>query len=78
MSPAGNVVYFLAQLFQSSNENGDRPEIFDVAFLLDRYRSEFGMLEIPQFLQKAVFPIVLWVGRIMGKYDKFKDAPPSM
>ena len=78
ISPAGNAVYFLTQLFQSSNENGGRPGIFDAAFLLHHYKSEFGMLEIPQFVQKVIFPIVLLVGKPLGKYKKFKDAPPSM
>ncbi len=78
ISPAGNAVYFLTQLFKSSNENGGRPGIFDAAFLLDRYKSEYGILEIPQFVQKVVFPIVLLVGRIIGKFNKFKDAPPPM
>jgi quercetin dioxygenase-like cupin family protein len=78
ISPPGNAVYFLSELFKTSNENGGRPGIFDVAFLLHRYRSEFGMLEIPQFVQKAIFPIVLVVGKIFGKFDKYKDAPPPM
>lgn len=78
ISPAGNLAYFLTQLFQSSNENSGRPGIFDAAFLLDRYKSEFGMLEIPPFVQKSVFPLVLMVGKVIGKYNKFKDAPPAM
>lgn len=78
ISPPGNAVYFLTQLFKSSNENGGRPGIFDAAFLLDRYKSEFGMLEIPRFVKTVIFPIVLFVGNVIGKYKKFNDAPPSM
>lgn len=78
ISPAGNLVYFLGQLFESANQNGGRPGIFDAAFLLDRYKPEFGMLEIPPFVQKFLFPVVLFVGRITGKYKKFADAPPPM
>lgn len=78
ISPAGNLDYFLTQLFKSSNEHGGQPGIFDAAFLLDRYKSEFGMLEIPQVVQKAVFPVILLAGRMIGKYKKFKDAPPPM
>ena len=78
ISPPGNAVYFLTQLFKSASENGGRPGIFDAAFLLDRYKSEFGMLEIPQFVQKVIFPAVLVVGNFLGKYKKFNDAPLPM
>jgi quercetin dioxygenase-like cupin family protein len=78
ISPPGNVVYFLTQIFKSSNENGGRPGIYDAAFLLDRYKPEFGMLEIPPFVQKIIFPMALFLGNILGKNKKFKDAPPSI
>ncbi len=52
-----------------------RPDFFDAAFLLTRYRTEMGMLEIPTVVQKLGFPILLVVGRILGKYARFKDAP---
>lgn len=78
ISPAGNAVYFLEQIFKTSKENGGRPGIWDAAFLLDRYKSEFGMLEIPFFVQKIIFPVVLFFGRVMGKYNKFKDSPEPM
>ena len=49
--------------------------MYDAAFLLNRYRSEFAMLEIPEFVQKAVFPAVLFFGNLVGKNKKFRDAP---
>lgn len=78
ISPPDNAVYFLSQIFKSSNENGGRPGLYDVAFLLDRYRSEFGMLEIPWFVQKILFPIILFFGNMLGKNKKFKDAPAPL
>ncbi|MDF9798577.1 quercetin dioxygenase-like cupin family protein [Catalinimonas alkaloidigena] len=78
ISPAGNLDYFLTQIFKSSNENGGQPGIFDAAFLLRRYKSEFGMSEIPQFVQNVIFPMILFVGIIIGKYKKFNDAPLPM
>ena len=33
------------------------------------------MLEIPSFVQKLAFPVLLAVGKALGKYEKFKDAP---
>jgi len=74
-TPVYNLVYFLSELFKSTQANGKRPGIFDAAFLLNRYKSEFGMLEIPPFVQKRIFPIILLIGKIKGRYKKFKDAP---
>ena len=37
---------------------GKRPRLFDAAYLLTRYRSEFGMAEIPAPVQRVVFPVV--------------------
>ncbi len=74
--PPHNLEFFLSEIFRSTNVNdGKRPGTFDVAFLLHRYRSEFDMLEIPVFVKKVVFPVVLFLGRFFGKYEKFKNAP---
>ncbi len=78
VSPAYNLVYFLSQIYKSSNENGGRPGMYDAAFLLNRYKSEFGMLEIPPFVQKVIFPMILFFGNLFGKNKYFIDAPPSL
>ncbi len=49
------------------NENGGRPGIYDAAYLLGRYKTEFRMLEIPTFVQKLIFPVILFLGSIRGK-----------
>jgi hypothetical protein len=68
--------YFLSALFASMKRSGrKRPDFFDAAFLLTRYRTEMGMLEIPAMVQKLAFLVLLAVGTILGKYAKFKDAP---
>jgi mannose-6-phosphate isomerase-like protein (cupin superfamily) len=77
VSPAGNLIYFLSHIYQSTKENGGRPGLYDAAFLLYKYKSEFGMLEIPNFVQKIIFPIVLFFGNLAGKNKKFRDAPAS-
>ena len=74
-TPPENLVYFLSEIYKSSNKNGGRPGMYDAAFLLNRYRSEFALLEIPGFVQKIIFPIVLFVGNIAGKNKRFADAP---
>ncbi len=75
VSPAHNLVYFLSQIYASTNKNGGQPGIYDAAYLLSRYKSEFGMNEIPAFVQKTIFPIVLFTGNLMGQHKKFEDAP---
>ncbi len=78
ITPPDNAVYFLAQVFTSTSRNGGRPALYDIAYLLHRYRSEFAMLEIPAFVQKFVFPVVRFYGYLAGKHRKFADAPPPL
>lgn len=76
IQPADNVEYFLTAMFESQRESGgSRPDTFEAAFLMRRYRSEFGMLEIPALVQRVVFPVLVLVGRLLGKYSKYADAP---
>ena len=74
--PPDNIEFFLGAIFASQKMSGvKRPGIFDAAFLMTRYRSEFAMLEIPTLVQRVVFPIVVAIGKVLGKYEKFKNAP---
>ncbi len=73
--PPDNVEFFLGTLFASAKANGGRPGLFDAAFLLTRYRTEFAMLEIPAVVRRIVMPAVYIAGVALGKYDRFKDAP---
>ena len=74
--PADNIEYFLAALFASQRENGGRrPDLFEVVFLMRRYRSEFRMEEIPTVVQRFVFPLITALGRALGRYGKHADAP---
>jgi mannose-6-phosphate isomerase-like protein (cupin superfamily) len=79
IAPAGNVEYFLAAVFDSQKRNGGhRPDILEVAFLTRRYRTEFAMLEIPALVQRVVFPVLVVVGRLLGRYARYADAPPPL
>jgi len=76
VEPADNIEYFLTALYESQRENGGgRPDPFDAAFLTRHFRSEFGIAEIPAPVQRFVFPVVVIVGRLLGKYRKYADAP---
>jgi hypothetical protein len=73
---AGNIEYFLASLFASQRRNGGRrPSILDAAFLVWRYRSEFGMLAIPTPVQRLLFPLIVAVGTVLGRFARYADAP---
>lgn len=74
--PAHNFEYFLTNIYDSMNANGGKqPGAFDAAFLLDRYRSEFDMLDIPGFVKKVIFPVALFFGKLQGKQRKYDGAP---
>ena len=76
IEPADNIEFFLSALFESTRLNGGKqPDPFDAAFLVTRYRSEFAMLAIPALVQRLVFPLLVAVGRLLGKYEKYRDAP---
>ena len=75
-SPPDTVEFFLSTLCASTKANGGaRPGLFDAAFLITRYRTEFAMLELPAVVRHVVMPVVYLAGTMLGKYRKFKDAP---
>jgi hypothetical protein len=45
------------------------------AYLLSRYRSEFGMADIPAPVQRFVFPVVVAIGRLLGLGRRFAGGP---
>jgi quercetin dioxygenase-like cupin family protein len=74
--PPDNFEWYLTQVYGSMKANGgERPRMFDAAYLQTRYRSEFGMGGIPAPVQRLVFPVVVAVGRLFGKHKRFEDAP---
>lgn len=42
---------------------------------MTRYASEYEMNEIPVFVKKVVLPIAYQIGKLLNKYEHFKDAP---
>ncbi|MBC7873059.1 MAG: cupin domain-containing protein [Ferruginibacter sp.] len=79
VKPSLNYEYFIEQVYTSANKNrDDKPGVFDAAFLLTRYKSEFDMLVIPKPVKRIVFPILLFIGKLTGKFKKYRDAPPAL
>jgi hypothetical protein len=76
IEPADNIAYFLGVVFESQKRGGgSRPNIFDAAFLARRYRSEYGIAAIPAPVQQLLFPILVAIGGMLGRYKKYADAP---
>lgn len=76
IQPADNVEYFLGAIFESQKRSGgSRPNLLDAAFLTRRYRDEFGLVEIPAPVQRFVFPVLVAIGRLLGRYEQYADAP---
>ncbi len=79
MRPAHNYEYFIRHVFRSANEAEDlKPGAFDAAFLLTRYQSEIEILDVPKRVKKFLFPLLLILGKMTGRFSKFSDAPPPI
>jgi mannose-6-phosphate isomerase-like protein (cupin superfamily) len=76
VQPANTIVFFLSAIYAAQNKSGKaQPETFDGAYLMTRYAKEYDLPEIPKIIKKTVIPLTYQLGRILGKYKHFKDAP---
>jgi quercetin dioxygenase-like cupin family protein len=75
VQPAHNIVYFLSEIYRSMRANGGRPNAFDTAYLLHKYRSEFAMLDIPPFVARFIFPLLRLVGELTGRFRELERGP---
>ena len=76
IEPSDNIEYFLGAIFESQKRSGgSRPNLLDAAFLARRYRSEYGIVGIPAPVQRFVFLILVAIGGLLGRYEKYADAP---
>ncbi len=73
--PAFDLDQFLQALFAVLNASAsDRPSIFYLAHVLWRHRRTQGVVTPPVAIQRIFFPVVLLIGRVLGKY-KGQDWP---
>ena len=80
VTPAGDLDRFLQALFSVLNaSSSDRPSIFYLAHVLWRHRHTQSIMVPPPAVQKIMFPIVLLLGRALGKYrgDDWPGSPAS-
>ena len=67
--PAVDLDYFLQALFAVLNAGtSGRPSIFYLAHVLWRHRHTQAVMTPPVAIQRIIFPLVLLLGRILGKY----------
>jgi quercetin dioxygenase-like cupin family protein len=79
VSPPHNMEYFLTEIYRSTKANGGkRPSAFDGAFLQTKYKTEFDLVEVPAFVKKFIFPIILFLGRLKGEHRKFDQGPAAI
>jgi mannose-6-phosphate isomerase-like protein (cupin superfamily) len=75
MEPADNAEYILTEIFASSKRRGGAgPNLFDFAFLARRYRSEYAASDVPALVQRFVFPVIVAIGTLLGRYERYADA----
>ncbi|RNI24966.1 cupin domain-containing protein [Rufibacter latericius] len=76
VKPANTIVFYLSAIYAAQNKSGKaQPETFDGAYLLTRYSKEYDLPEIPWLVKKIVLPLIYLVGKALGKYKHFRDAP---
>ena len=76
-SPPANLEYFLTEAFASMRRGRGRPNPFDAAYLLGRYRTEFAQGDVPAPVRVVVFPIFApWVDSWAG-IDATRSAPAN-
>lgn len=79
VDPADNLIFFLSALYDALNRGkNQRPEMFDAAYIMHRYKNEYDATDIPVWVKKFIMPITYFWGNLTGKYNKFKDAPQPL
>lgn len=79
VKPANSIIFFLTALYESQKKSGSgRPGAFDAAYLMTRYKHEYGLPEVPSFVKSVIMPITYFTGQMLGKYKKFEGAPEPL
>jgi hypothetical protein len=79
-TPAGDLDRYLQAIFAILNASpSGRPSIFYIANVAWRHRHTQALAMPPRAIQRIVFPLILFVGRILGKYrgDDWPGSPAS-
>jgi mannose-6-phosphate isomerase-like protein (cupin superfamily) len=67
--PAGDLDRYLQAIFAVLNASPfGRPSIFYIAHVAWRHRHTQALAMPPRAIQRVIFPLILFVGRVLGKY----------
>lgn len=79
IKPANTIVFYLGGIFEAQKKSRTlRPQLFDAAYLMTKYRREYDMPELPFMVKKVINPLAYLAGKMLGKYSHFKDAPEPL
>lgn len=74
--PANSLDFYLSTLYNTMSKSGSpKGDPFEMAYLVYRYRSEYDTLVVPPFVKRVILPITYFIGKALGKYNHFRDAP---
>jgi mannose-6-phosphate isomerase-like protein (cupin superfamily) len=78
--PARDLDRYLQAAFAVLNSSpSGKPSLFYIAHVLWRHRHTQALVSPPRLIQMIVLPLIIFVGRILGKYrgDKWPGSPAS-
>lgn len=76
VQPAENFIFFLSTLYESRSKSPKGiPNLFDIAFLLTKYKNEYAMTDLNILIRKIMIPGAYRIGKLTGKHSKFSDSP---
>lgn len=76
VKPVNSLIFYLETLYAAQRKSGsNRPDAFDAAYLLVKYKQEYGLIGMPFIVKNIIMPLTYFIGKLSGKYKKFKNAP---
>lgn len=67
VKPAMHLEYFITEIFEASNrKNSKAPSPFEAAYILGQMKGEYYLSDVPVFIQKTVFPLMAFIGKLTG------------
>ena len=76
--PPGNIEFFLGALSPRPRPTAARPALFDAAFLMTRYRSRVRDARVAAVGATRGHSDALRRRTVLGKHEKYRDAPEPM
>lgn len=78
LTPPNNIIYYLENIYRLMDENNGQPGGFEGTNLITKYKTEFDVAVIPEFIKKVIFPVIVFFGKLSGQHKKFEEAPEAV